>query len=576
MKKELEKRIIISALVILSVVLLFVLPLGHDLWFHVYRIGAMATELRNNPWQVPIRMLSDTYNGYGYGAALYYGDLFLYIPAILVCLGMNEVVAYKLFTVMILWTTFGIAYASARMMEKDNKTAIYFSLFYTFSSYGLLNLCIRSAIGESLAFAFLPLVISSFWNILYGKSRRRDRILLGSAMAAIVMSHMLTFVLCVVVLCVWCILDIRIVMVFSKFLEFVKAAFLMLGLSASFLFPLFEQMLYQTVQTPGNSDYQKQAFMNYSIEWMDYFIPYDIKKIVATVLSVSWDLEYWHPGTIGLFAIMILGIGLVIKSRFSKRQIGVMICTIGALVLLGIRNVMEILKEFMAFMQFPWRILTFITLGTAFCGMWIVENMDAESKKKSRNLKFVLLLGTLCIAFLAIGPRYAYQIYVQRNNYEYVRENNPEFYHKYLIQYDKNAADALYLPEGTYLYTYQDRGEVVSSNNENVEYQWQRQQKQIDIQVQNNPYTDSTLEVPLFIYKGYVAENAKGIHFPIEKSNNGLVNVVLGDYVGDIQIKYQGTLVQKISDMITLITILGMILMWKMSGSTSEKNRVNL
>ena len=116
--KKLKKLMILSTITIASLVLLFVLPLGHDLWFHIYRIGAMASELEKSPWQIPIRMLADSFNGYGYGAALYYGDVFLYIPAILVCLGMDEVIAYKIFTVLILWGTFGIAYYSGHLLKK--------------------------------------------------------------------------------------------------------------------------------------------------------------------------------------------------------------------------------------------------------------------------------------------------------------------------------------------------------------------------------------------------------------------------------------------------------------------------
>ena len=84
-----KKNLIISALIVMSLLLLFVLPLGHDLWFHIYRIGAMGVELKKSPWQLPIRMLSDSFNGYGYGCALYYGDLFLYIPALMVALAMS-------------------------------------------------------------------------------------------------------------------------------------------------------------------------------------------------------------------------------------------------------------------------------------------------------------------------------------------------------------------------------------------------------------------------------------------------------------------------------------------------------
>lgn len=553
-----KKIIAISVLIIASFILLLVLPLGHDLWYHVYRIGAMASELQKNPWQLPIRMLAESYNGYGYGAALYYGDLFLYIPAVLVCLGMNEVLAYKIFTVLILWGIFGVSYGSARIMKKGREIALYFALFYTFSSCSLLNLCVRSAIGESLAFMFLPLVAASFGNILYEEKRSRNWLLLGVSMSAIAMSHMLTLTLSVVGLCVWCILEIRKVFAEKRVIEILKAACFMVGLSASFLFPMFEQMVFQKVQTPGNNDYQKQAFLDYSVEWMDFFIPYEVKKILVSLFSLSWDIETWHPGTIGLFGLVIIGAILLLKPVLNKKQIGVTVCSLAALVLLGIMPMMEIVKEFAAFMQFPWRILPLITLGLSFSSIWILENAKVADAKK-KKIEWCMMTGTLLIAVWAVGPRYAYQMYVQRDDFAYVQENNPDFYEKYKVRYDKNAGDALYLPEGVSASLYLDRGEVVVANNEKIIFDWQRIQNGIDIQILENGCADGVLELPLYMYKGYVAKNTAGENLPIVKSENGLVSVEIGESVGVVSIWYQGTLMQKVSDMITLLTILSFL-----------------
>lgn len=554
-QKELKTPLIVGTLILASIILLLILPLGHDLWYHIYRIGAMAVELENHPWQLPIRMLSESYNGYGYGAALYYGDLFLYIPAVLVCLGMNEVLAYKIFTVLILWATFGIAYYSIRILKREKETALIFAIFYTFSSCGVLNLCVRSAIGESLAFLFLPLVVSSFGNILYSEKENKNWLLLGASMSAIAMSHMLTLALITVVLCGWCVLEIKKVFSEKRVVEIIKAAGFMVGLSASFLFPMFEQMLFQKVQTPGNNDYQKTAFLDYSIEWMDYFVPYEVKKIFVSLFDLSWDIEYWHPGTIGLFVFIMLIAVVSLKPILNKKQLGVVLGSVTALLLLGIMPVMNIVKEFMSFMQFPWRILPIITLGFSYGGIWILENARCEEKKKN-NVTWCMIIGSLLIAAWAIGPRYAYQLYVQRDDYAYIQENNPDFYEKYLIRYDKNAGDALYLPKGVVHNLYLDRGEVIAANRDDIVYEWQRDAGEIRIQVNENPCTDGVLELPLYMYKGYAARNELGEELNAVKSENGLVSVELEDSIGEIRVWYQGTLIQQISDMITFLTII--------------------
>lgn len=548
-----KKKILILLLVLASLILMLLLPLGHDLWYHIYRIGAMARELEKFPWGLPIRMLSESYNGYGYGAALYYGDLFFYIPALLVCLGINEVTSYKVFTVLILWSTAGISFYSMKNMDRDEEDCLLFTLFYTFSSSCLLNLCIRSAIGESLAFTFLPLVVSSFYNILYKKIPARNWIGLGLSMCAIAMSHMTTLLLISVLLALWCMIEIKRVIRDKKIIEIIKGAVLMVGLSASFLFPLFEQMVFQKVQTPENNSYQKQAFLDYSLQWIDYLIPYEIKKIIVSVFSLSWDIEFWRPGTVGLFAIMIILFGVYLKPNLSKKQWLVTSISYLSLLSLGILPAMNIAKEIIAFVQFPWRILPLITIGLSFSALWVLEKGRKESIEK---VKWGMIIGTIMIAGLAVGPRYGYQFMVQRNDYEYIRENNPEFYHKYLISYDKNAGDNLYLPSGVPLSMYIDRGEIVKADKENIIYQWERTEKGISIAIQENLNETCTLELPLYMYKGYIAQDKVGRKFPVMKSKNGLVSIEVGNYSGEIEVYYEGTRLQNLSNMITLITIM--------------------
>lgn len=563
--KKLKRVMIFMTLMIASLVLLLILPLGHDLWFHIYRIGTMASQLQKEPWQIPIRMLADSFNGYGYGAALYYGDLFLYIPAIMVCLGINEVMAYKIFTVLILWGTFGIAYYSVYFLNKKEDICLCFAYIYTFSAGCLSNLCIRSSVGESLALMCLPLAVSSFANIMYGEKKRKKWILLAVSMSAIALSHMLTLLLIAFVLCIWCLIEIKEVFIGKKVFEILKAAALMIGLSASFLFPMFEQMLYQKVQTPENNDFQKQAFMEYSVDWIDYLIPYEVKKILVSLFDFSWDIEYWHPGTVGLFAILLIVTMAVIKPRLNKKQMFVAVCSVVSLVLLSVKPAMNVAKEFMAFMQFPWRVLPLITLGLSFCGIWTIENAGCDSKTQTR-VQWTMLIGTLLIAGMVVGPRYAYQVYVQWDDYAYVRENNPEFYHKYQIRYDKNAADVLYLPEGVPFYVYTERGEVVSANREDISYQWKREDDRIEVHIEENPSVDGVLELPLYMYKGYVAESGNGEFLSVKKSENGLVSVEIEDYTGDVCIWYRGTMVQKISDVITFLSILVLLWVWRKQG----------
>ena len=54
---------------------------GHDLQFHISRIISLAEGIRE--MQIPHRMQFEMLNGYGYASPLFYGELFLLLPAVL-------------------------------------------------------------------------------------------------------------------------------------------------------------------------------------------------------------------------------------------------------------------------------------------------------------------------------------------------------------------------------------------------------------------------------------------------------------------------------------------------------------
>lgn len=83
--------VVISSIPLLSRTLLW----GADLEFHLLRIEGIAQGLREG--QFPVLMQTVQLGGYGYPVSVMYGDIFLYIPAILHILGISTEMAYRLF-----------------------------------------------------------------------------------------------------------------------------------------------------------------------------------------------------------------------------------------------------------------------------------------------------------------------------------------------------------------------------------------------------------------------------------------------------------------------------------------------
>ena len=75
-----------------------------DIVFHTNRIIGIAEGLKGG--QFPVKYYPNWYNGAGYFSPLFYGELFLYFPAILVLIGIPIKVSYYIFIFTILFAIY--------------------------------------------------------------------------------------------------------------------------------------------------------------------------------------------------------------------------------------------------------------------------------------------------------------------------------------------------------------------------------------------------------------------------------------------------------------------------------------
>ena len=222
----------------------------------------------------------------------------------------------------------------------------------------------------------------------------------------------------------------------------------------------------------------------------------------------------------------------------------------------------DIFAHILAFVQFPWRLLLLITFGITICGAYItyqvsIDKVDSQNTAKARGLIVWIIIAIISMAFLTLVPRYAYQIFLNIKGQSYIEEINPGAASNYKMEYDRNEDDTLYLPRHTEIDIFEQRCEKVIANYEDVVYDFSRKGNKIYIYVEENRHLDTTLELPLLMYKGYKAMTSGGEDLNITKSVNNLVEVEIEDVsAAEIVVGYQGTVVQRWSDWITLIGII--------------------
>ncbi len=195
---------------------------GNDIRFHINRVEGICQSILNH--DVP-QKLNMAYNGgYGYANPIFYPELFLYIPAVFLIKGMSIFGALKLFQILINVTTAIISYYSAYRISQNRYAAIIACAVYTLSNYRMQNVYARFAMGEALFMTFLPLAVYGLYSIFY--EERKRWLLFAAGVSAILQSHVIGFVLTIIILSLLSVLFMIDVMIKKKIKsEIIYAAF---------------------------------------------------------------------------------------------------------------------------------------------------------------------------------------------------------------------------------------------------------------------------------------------------------------------------------------------------------------
>ena len=127
----------------------------HDLGYHLNRIREISKNLDLKIF--PSLIHSGLLKNLGYANSIFYPEIFLYIPAIIMSvLGLHVLTAYKLFLIIITFFTFISMYISSKGIFKKKGIAWLASILYVFSLYRLTDIYVRGALGEILSFIFVP------------------------------------------------------------------------------------------------------------------------------------------------------------------------------------------------------------------------------------------------------------------------------------------------------------------------------------------------------------------------------------------------------------------------------------
>lgn len=547
---------VLSVLIVYIIPLLFIrLPLGHDVNFHLTRIQGISDELRMGHF--PVRIYSTAFFQYGYAAPLFYGDWLLYFPALLVLAGVNVITAYKVFICVCLVLASLSMYFSGKIIFGDKSAACVASVLYALSTYIGTDALIRHANGEFQSFIFLPIAFAGLYDIIFHEGKRWLMLPLG--MCGIMVTHTLSAALTVFFLAVFALVFIKKLLKPKKILLILASVLAFLLLSASFLFPMIEQLKSNKfLATDGTS--------------ANWFGTLEFRSM-PNVFSLFWlfntyEQDWFIPQGVGFtFLFMIILFVVYFKKVKSGQSYVFLALSLFALFMTSCYFPWEYLQEICGVIQFPWRIMLFASFFIALFSGTVIWKLQ-DGLYKSLYIFIAVMLSVLGV-ISTIFP----------NCYHYATIGNEEYRSK--INVGNSIGLGEYLPTGT------DKEKlagtipsVESNHNHKTEINSSKENGCFTLYFSENNAVNTYFDLPLIMYKGYKATltTDKGTtEIPLDYGMNNLIRITIGsEKAGTIKVWYEGTAVQKISFIVSTASfgaVLGYLLIVSIK-KRKNKNRV--
>lgn len=522
---------------------------GSDWLFHLQRIDCIAESLRQG--QFPVRLYTNAKDGYGYASSLFYGEAFLYFPALLRLAGMSVQGAFRIFCLGMNFLTGWIAYYSFGVMLRSRKTALVSAALYMLASYRIFNVYWRAAVGEYTAMAFLPLLAAALW-LLYGRLQPEKRQLalacrlLIISFTALLQSHMITTALAglwCAVLCVW---NWRTTFTKPVLLTWVKAAGVSVLLNLWFLVPFFTVMgtgLYMGTGEAGAQIQRTGHTLADLLFWGESHTTIGLPLLAGAGIFVACCLYFGDrmpkaERKLGTAGVLLGGIGAILCTRVFPWDALAKLPVLGWAV--GV-------------IQFPGRYFMLATVGLLVgtaCGISALARLGRHGAARGA--------AVLCMACALLGFSSFMTNYMNGYDGTYIGDTSR-------ILYDgRNSSsnisldlDTLYVPatadetrDGF------ETNEVVTS----VTVQDVQQENGVT-SVTCTEYLgqEGAVELPLLYYPGYRELTGQGTVFA---TANGMVGVVVpANFQGTVQVAFREPKRWRIADFVSLATAAGLVVL---------------
>lgn len=353
---------------------------GDDMGFHLGRIEGLTEALQQGNWFPRINYFIT--GGLGYASGIFYPDLFLYPAALLRSTGLTIAQSYVVYLILVTWGTFVISYHSCLYLTKNKGGGLVFAFLYGLSSYRMSDVIYRAAVGEILAFMVLPIAFIGLYEVIQGNQKRWWLLSLG--MTLLFYAHLLSAGIFMLFGAGFIGLNgVSLWRDKKRLLQLLKSAGLTILLTAYALFPMLEQLQFQTLRVQEEPVFYLQRMAE---------SPQDYLRTAINNIGFN---------NIGLPTLVFFVIGLVCYRKLDRLNRQLMLLA-GVFLFVATDYFPHWLFHGTPLnaVQFPWRYFILVT----FCVSWVVGTNSRRLFPQKQTVSKGLLIAAL--VFVSVNQVY--------------------------------------------------------------------------------------------------------------------------------------------------------------------------
>lgn len=524
---------------------------SHDLGFHLMRIEGIKEGLQSG--MLPVKIQPNWLGGHGYAASVFYGDLFLYIPAVLRMFGVSIQSSYQFYVLLVnIFTVFASYYCFSKMSASP-KVGLFCSAVFSLNIYRLICLYNRSAVGEYTAMAFLPIILYGFWKVYTkpedSEEHRKSWITIALGYTGVFLSHMISCEMVALFTIILCVVLWKRTFRKKTFVTLAKAAISIILLNLWFIVPLLDYLQsgtyilndpdgYAAYRLEERASFVAQLFMN-------------IYDAVALSASHSAGVVGDMPQTPGIAAWLLVVIWMIFyagrkgreKSEKKAEWLCVGFCLLAVFLATDLMpySLFARLSSIFEFpersLQYPWRFLSVAAVFFAWLGCILMGKRSMERKK--RYVFAAVVGGVACWQALTFMS----MILQNSEPLRIYQEGN-------LSTFEVGGGEYLPLDSNT-----EDYIEALTYQAESIQVtEWKREGNKILVGLKNISQDAQQVEVPLLYYKGYTAEDEAGNRMEIIPGKSGRVSVsVPAGFDGRFSVEFREPWYWRITEAVSLV-----------------------